>query len=291
MFLSILVFKSKDVLLTVIDGVNWPLFLLSALIAVTDNVLICVLFRDILAKYNIQVDFSSVGQMYFFGQMAKYIPGRFWNILYHISFINKPGAATAMIFANIDITLVMILRNTAISLALICFFNSLSISIFLFIFGSATFVFFCQSYWIADICKRFSKRGRSLATDEITNRKRPETLKLLLINTGSWIVFLIANFAVLNATLDMPVQQSATYISYFSLAWVAGVIIFIVPAGVGIREMTFILLAQLTGQGQTIGVDNLMAIAVIYRFWQIMHEILGLGVGLTLNRLSRNSLL
>ena len=282
-----LIYKSWDALIPIIDNVHWPFFFLSALIAVIDNLLVSILFKDILSKHGIHVSFSKIGQMYFFGQMAKYIPGRFWSILYHISFVNKPGSSIAMIFANLDITLLMLLRNTAISLTLISLFNNIALTIFIFILGFSTFIYFSQSYWITDFLKCFSGKFEILSENHKNVKKAIPYSKLLLINAGTWIAFLTANFVFLYAALYLPIVESTLYISYFGLAWVAGVIIFIVPAGMGIREATFIFLAHLTSQEHVAGLDSLMAIAVIYRFWQIVHEIFGFGLGYILKMFSK----
>jgi len=286
LFLTVFACSSQQEIQGIIGNVYWPLIFLSAFIAVVDNLFVCLLFQDILAKYNIEVKFAIVGQMYFWGQMAKYIPGRFWSILYHASYIGKPGSTIAMTFANIDITLLMIWRNIAIALVLLTFFSHLAISILFFIVCSFIFLFFSQSYWLSYLATRLPKRFSTIAKDASYVKKTQKPVKTISIFIGSCVAFLAANFTVLNATLDLSILESTYYISYFGLAWVVGVVAFIVPAGMGIRETVFIFLAQLTSQGQAFDTDTLIAIAVIYRFWQILHEIIGIGIGFILKKFS-----
>ena len=48
------------------------------------------------------------------------------------------------------------------------------------------------------------------------------------------------------------------------------------PAGLGIREIVFIFLAQ--SSGQSASVEVLAAIAVVARFWLVLQELIGVAI-------------
>jgi len=285
-FFILLIIQSRKETSAILSSINWPFFLISALIAVGDNIIISFLFRSLLQKYGFALDYPRIGEMYFFGQMAKYIPGRFWSILYHATFLDRPGATKATLFANLDLTAVMLWRNIAIAGALIAFYQNFWLAGIVFAAGTAVFWQLSRSCWLTTITQfvmRWLKRdgnGRLCTPNQ-------NATPIWVISLLTWIAFLGANFLLMQAALGYEARQAAFYIAYFGLAWVVGVISFIIPAGVGVREVTFIFLAQTFGQGNDTTIATLAAIAVVYRFWQVLHEVGGLAVGFILNRYRR----
>jgi glycosyltransferase 2 family protein len=281
-FFAILFVSSWHEIKQILQALNWFLFLLSALIALFDNVLFSFLFQNLLTKYGFHIDYPRIGKMYFFGQMAKYIPGRFWSILYHATFLKRQGATSAVLFANLDLTAVVILRNLAVAMALILFYYQAWLAGIMFVLGSFAFWHLGRSCWIANIFRFVTSQFKSFSRNISPCVTCRHTRNILFISTSSWVTYLAANFLVMKAAFNLPTEQAALYIAYFSMAWVIGVISFIVPAGIGIREITFVFLAQYIGQGQAAGVEFLAAIAIVYRFWHIILELSGLCLGFVL---------
>ncbi|MFO7682216.1 MAG: lysylphosphatidylglycerol synthase transmembrane domain-containing protein [Chloroflexota bacterium] len=284
LFFIALVIRSWAEIQDILQTLNWPLFLLSVLIALVDNVLFSFLFQNLLTKYNFNIDYPRIGQMYFYGQMAKYIPGQFWAVLYHATFLQRRGATSAMLFANSDLMAIVILRNVAIALAIILFYRQAWLAVIIFLLGSLGFWYLSKSCWISRIFQfiagHFQSFKRHISPCETSGKNRT----IWVISVCTWVTYLAANFLFMKAAFNFPTEQAALYIAYFSLAWVVGVISLAVPAGIGIREITFIFLAQSMGHEQALGVETLAAIAIVYRFWHILLEFGGLGIGAFLSR-------
>jgi len=85
------------------------------------------------------------------------------------------------------------------------------------------------------------------------------------------VIGLLAYYLMIHAVFGFFVREALTLAAYLILAWVAGVLAFIVPAGVGVREFLFIAFAAY--MVPTISMEMLAAIAVISRIWQILQEI------------------
>ena len=96
---------------------------------------------------------------------------------------------------------------------------------------------------------------------------------------------MLANYLLLNAGFGFTTRESTLFIAFFSIAWVVGVATFIMPAGIGVREAVFVLLA--TQLGQSYSLKTLATIAIMYRFWQIFHEVGGLIVAFVLKQWRR----
>lgn len=289
-FFIALIVRSWPEIQDILQTLNWSLFLFSAIIALLDNVLFSFLFQNLLTKYNFNIDYPRIGQMYFYGQMAKYIPGQLWAVLYHATFLQRRGATSAMLFANLDLMAAVILRNIAIALAIILFYRQAWFAVIIFIMGSFSFWYLSKSCWIARIFQfatgYFKAFAGYISPCETCSKNR----NIWLVAISTWVTYLTANFLVMKAAFNFPIEQSALYIAYLSLAWVVGVIAIAIPAGIGIREIVFIFLAQSMGQGQALSVEMLAAIAIVFRFWHILLEFGGLGFSCVLNRIKKNDL-
>ncbi len=283
-FFVILIVRSWSETQLILQTLNWPLFILSILIAVMDNVLFSFLFQQLLTKYGFHIAYPQTGQMFFYGQMAKYIPGRFWSVFYHSTFLQRTGATKTMLFTNLDLTVVVILRIIFIMIALILFQWSLLISLLTVVVGTAAFWFFTRSCWIVRL-SHILFRDKRVEINGSQCRAKIDNWFVILISIFSWITFLTANFLLMKSAFGYTVAEAIPYIVYFGIAWIVGVISFILPAGIGIREITFIFLAQTFNQNQVVTVELLTAIAIVYRFWQILLEFGSLGIGFILSKI------
>ena len=284
-FFIILIFRSWDEMQTVLQTLNWPLFILSIWVAMLDTILFSLLFQQILKKYDFNVDYPKIGQMFFYGQIAKYIPGRLWSVFYHATFLQRAGATKVILFANLDLIAISILRSFVIAVTLILLqWNSL-VALIIAILGTIIFWLLTRSCWIAHIFQAFFRRNQAnkaaLCQTKINDRI------VYLISILNWVTFLVANFLVVQSAFGFSLTESAPYIAYFGIAWIVGVLSFVVPAGIGIREIVFIFLAQIFNQDQTVTLELLTAIAIVYRFWQILLELGSMGIGFTLSKFNR----
>ena len=68
-------------------------------------------------------------------------------------------------------------------------------------------------------------------------------------------------------------MEALTYVAFLGLSWVAGALTLIAPAGIGVREFVFILLAQT--MEENVDLEVLAAIAIVARCWLIVQELIG----------------
>ncbi|MBT3422846.1 hypothetical protein HN680_02650 [Candidatus Peregrinibacteria bacterium] len=285
-FFVTLIIRSWNEIQTILQTLNWSLFILSIFVAMLDMILFSFLFQQLLKKYDFDIDYPRIGQMFFYGQIAKYIPGRLWSVFYHATFLKRPGATKAMLFANLDLTAVGMLRSLVIAVTLILYQRNILIALIIAILGIIIFWLLTRSCWIARIFKNFFRRNQTNKT--VPCQSKIDDPVVHLIGILNWVTFLIANFLVMQSAFGFSVTESTPYIAYFGIAWVVGVLSFIVPAGIGIREITFIFLAQVFNQNQIVTLELLTAIAIVYRFWQIFIEFGSIGIGFILSKFHHN---
>lgn len=290
LFFISLVVQSWNEVQNILQTLIWPLFLVSVCIALLDNVLLSFLFKDLIAKYNFQIDYPHVGQMYFYGQMAKYIPGQLWSVLFHATFLKRRDATSAMLFANLDLMGVSIIRGGTIALALILFYHQAHLAVIVFLVGSLAFWYFSKSCWIVRVFHFVTRHFESLSDNISACTMCKNNRNILLINASIWITYMVANFLFMKASFNLSVEEAAPYIAYFALAWIVGTVSFFVPAGIGVREIAFVYLVNTMGGRQGTSIESLTAVAVVYRFWLTLMELGGLGFGFVLSHIKKDDL-
>ena len=117
-----------------------------------------------------------------------------------------------------------------------------------------------------------SKLGRShTAASSVTNPPANKVAPVILYYCMIWLTGVLAYYLLLHAVFSFSLGDVVAYIGYLVLAWVAGVFMFLAPAGMGVRELVFIAFGSYMDAG--VSVDTLVAIAVISRFWQVSQEL------------------
>ena len=274
-FISILLFRSWKEIQHVLGEINPELFVLSICCAFSGNLVLAILFRNSLKKYGCEITTSVTNKLFFYGQIAKYVPGKIWSIVFQKSFLENAGSTGAILFSNIDLLIISITINATIALCLI----SLNISFFLLVLTYTLGVIVClivsksrYMYTVARfILTRFSRLERNppLRQDTLGN------MFIVLAYCAIWVFYLTAWFLVLSASFGLSIREASVYIAFLGLSWIVGVLAVFVPAGLGVREGVFIALARYTGIDASL--ETLAAIAVITRLWLMLQEVGGAG--------------
>lgn len=271
-FIILLIRHIWSDLYTQLSKIQWNGFFLSIIVASLGNLSTSILFRELLHKYGVDVSSTSVHKIFFFAQIAKYIPGKIWTLWYQSILLSKPGAIYALIFANIDMTMLQIGMVTAISGALIFLNINFIFSAITILIGLLFCFFIVKSNHLYMIIEKillyFSYKINAF---EKTAFIKSYLLFVYYIFFGA--TYLVSNSMMLTSAFQFSVSESLVYTAYLSLAWVISALSFIVPGGMGIRELVFIALIQSFSASASFEV--LAMIAVVSRFWVILQEILG----------------
>lgn len=263
--------------------IRWPFFALSILLAVLDNLVFSVVFHWLLQKYRLMARYGRVAEMFFLGQLAKYIPGRFWSFVYQATYFEQPRASVPIFFANLELTAVSIWRGLIIGGLLLGFIASPWSAVPLLLLGAAGFFLLMRGNWLPRLLVLLRRKQSAFETD--TPARQISAAQIALAYGGTVLLYLLANYGLLVYGFQFPWSDATLFIAFFSVAWVVGVLAFVMPAGIGVREAVFVFLAAQMGSDYSL--ETLTTIAIIYRFWQLFHEVGAVLLGLGFRRLSR----
>lgn len=275
-FIFLLILKSWDELGFRLSTINLPVFILSIVIATLGNIFTCLFFKSSLDKYGAHIDYQINFKLFFFGQIAKYIPGKVWSIVYQSMMVNRPGMTPAIVFANFDLAAVQILNCGFIAATILLVNKHVWISLLVMSVGLAACVGAAKTCHLFNFITHFKRYAKGLSKHLCNCSHEFPTEFAVIYYVVFWIAYLGGHLFLLLSAFDMSVDEAVIYVAFLALSWIAGVVAVISPAGLGVREIVFIFLAQ--SSAQSVSVEVLGAIAVIARFWLVLQELAGVAI-------------
>ena len=276
-FIAVLISQGWQEIRHILKETKPGLFLLSILFAVTGNLILSILFRNSLRKYGHEITIRMTNKLFFYGQIAKYVPGKIWSIVLQKSFLEKAGSTSAILFSNIDLMAISIIINATIALCLILFNISLVFPLLIYVTGGIACLIVSRSRLIYTLARAILIKFKQLGgIPSLHKDGASSSMFIALYYSTIWFCYLIAWFLVISASFGLSIRESSVYIAFLGLSWIVGTLAFFVPAGMGVREGVFIVLARYAGIDASI--ETLTSIAVITRIWLMLQELGGAGI-------------
>jgi len=272
-FVLVLLAGSWEQIATLLQSANWLLLSMSAVVGIATMVATSVFFRYLLIKHAMELPVGDVHKMFFYGQIAKYVPGKIWGILYQTASVNRKGAAQSIGAANFDLMIVSLITNFSIAVTLIAGQASVYLAMAMFFAGMYAAVFATRSAvagkaigWLVN------KIGATPAQEgEIKFASEAGIVPVVNYYCLMWFAGLLAYYLMMHAVFSFTLAEVLAIVAYLILAWVVGVFAFVVPGGVGVRELVFIAFGTWMMPG--VEVEMLATIALVSRFWQVLQEL------------------
>lgn len=288
-FIVYLFWQSRHIIYQRIPTINGWLFILATIIGFVTSLATCLYFYKLLHKYHQDIGLKLTIDMFFFGQLAKYIPGKIWSIVFQGLLSRGQIHSSSIILSNIDLTVLQINVTIVVGLGIILALNHSYWLVALAIIGGLGACHYISTSCFSERCVIYISRWITrLAKYKIACEPR-----FSWFQSASFFLLVAAAFTashvfLLIAVFGLSLNEGLFYTGLIALSWVVGMITMISPAGMGIRELVFIIFAKLTMQH----VDDatLSAIATIARLWLIFLDILSAGMLYLYNKLLMNHL-
>lgn len=229
------------------------LMVIDATIFVLIAVALLVPLVEIITRQNTQRAFPLryLARLFFAGQVVSYLPGRLLGTAYLVNETQKIIPALTMIRINLELIMTIMLFNTLMALAIMAYYLvGVPAAVGLSILGLALFVvyhrmnlfdFFLQvsSQFLP---KKFSEKVLQAKTH------RPFEFKtiglMLVVFMIHWAAYLKAWLCLKSAFVMLDGQAVFLLAAAYTLSWFIGFITLITPGGLGVREVSFVLLSS-----------------------------------------------
>lgn len=273
LFVAILVGQSWEEISLIIWKIDGIKFLISIVIALFGNFTMAIMFNRLLAKHGVFITGRLALKLYMTGQVVKYIPGKIWTVAYQASHVSNLASAMSVLLVNMEMMLTIMLMTTFVAFSLFYFPDH---PLFAFLILSVGMIFFLVLYKTRitlEMLRYLAKRIKVIGDFSEMETTPPTFASGWIFYIVFILTYILSYTFMFYAIFGLSFQESAFHISLLSLAWIAGVIIFIFPVGIGARELIFVAGSHYIVPEQTIAF--LVSIAVITRFWQIIQDLSG----------------
>lgn len=245
-----------------------------------------VIWRAILARLGVNLDFRIALRIYLASEFVRYIPGNIWHVLTRILWVGKYGVSRPVAFASMTIELITKLAAGVFVFALSLLFWSDSGAVRSLVYGAPllmaggiiTILALLVLLHPRILNSLLNIALRVLKRDPIMLPLRYRDILLVTLAWGaSWIVAGTAFYVLVLALYPaLPLAALPICIGIYALAWDVGFVSFITPSGLGFREgvIAFLLVLALPMLPQVWG----PILAILSRLLSTIAELLCVSV-------------
>jgi hypothetical protein len=273
LFLLYLFFQSRHDIQHHLERTNLSFLALSLIVGLAGNGVQGLLFRDLMKKYGVSLDDSRAMTLFFYGQIAKYIPGRVWSVVMQRTLIDQGGSLMALVYANVDQMIFSVCIMSLISLNFLAATGEVTLLFFCTLAAAALSVTMMKSRTLARVIRYMIRHFRARETIACQEYGFIDGGRIATYFAVNLLSAVAAYYLLFYAVFGFTFRESAFYISCLGLSWLIGAIALVVPAGMGVREGVFIVLSRYLGSD--LQTELLVSIAVIVRCWVILQDVGG----------------
>jgi hypothetical protein len=185
----------------------------------------------------------------------------------------------AVLLSNIELMAIATFTSHVIAISILSVSAYPAVSCTTLIIGLGFTYYVTKANPLRFVRKYLNKKFDTKYLDEITHSEN-----VLFDLFAYWVcsgLFVVANFTLLSAFFDLDTISNLHLIGYLLLAWAISVLFVVMPAGIGVKEVVFLLLA---GGSTEYSEGLLVTVAIVSRFWQVTMDFSGAALVFALRR-------
>lgn len=244
-------------------------------VGVIANAFVGMAFSELVAKSTPGVGPGRRLAAFYYSQAAKYIPGRIAALIVQRSIITGPNALSATIVSNLELMAVSAWLCTNAALALLLASKSAMLAAVLLLASVALGAWLLRLNWqpatirLQCFLPAWLQAGLHPPSTHQTTR-----LRAIALSLGIFIMPAASNYVLLTSGMGIENPMAMQLTALLMLSWVAGMLAFIFPAGIGVRELVFYGAGLSLPQGP--GPDLMVGIALASRLVQVLIDAAGM---------------
>lgn len=269
--LAILVWHERHSLFSTLAAIRLAPLLVSLAVGSISIALTFLLFHDLVTHYaNRPFQRKYTFFLYTAGQLIKHIPGKIWSYLFHINELRGDSA----IKVNLHLLAFNSAANVGFAILVLTgyYFNAVIAVMGIPVLLWSLYVLNRFTPLIFALASRLFARVPGITT---SNERVPYAVstRLVVVKAISLSAYIVAWYALISSVVPIDFSQSVVLCALYTIAWFVGMLAIVVPSGIGIREVVFVLI------GRAFDLDNtlLVTFGILARFWLVAIDAL-LGV-------------
>ena len=255
-----------------------PAWLTYSVLAGIVGLLLSACLFGLLLRFHsgVSIGFTYAARLMFVGQVLRHLPGRVWGILYLVNETSAQVAPAAMIRANVELLGYSLAFNILVAMTLFSGVTAgVGMGLLVALAGFALATISLRADWLGRLIRfllRFapSRLSRSATISEAgAEMGWAGAFQISGLFVLMWCAYLTVWWAFAQTFPALDGINIWLLCASYSIAWVAGYLSALTPAGLGVREAGFFALAS-----SVTSLSNLTFLAVFIRLWQVGLDLL-----------------
>ncbi|HYE90636.1 MAG TPA: lysylphosphatidylglycerol synthase domain-containing protein, partial [Terriglobales bacterium] len=227
---------------------------------------------------------GSLMHIWFVSSVARYIPGKIWQFVAAAQLASRAGLASAAILTSLAVQVGFTLLAAAlVAAATLPLPDSWPVGRAALLVGALIAAVLLSHPRV--LRTALGLIPRALHRDVVSwGGAWRDGIVLLALSVVSWLLYGVAFWLFVAALVELPAAALLPLAGVNALSFLAGYVVFVVPAGLGVREA-----AMTTLLAEMIPVYVGVVVAALSRLWTIAAELIGAGACLWLERRQRRA--
>jgi uncharacterized membrane protein YbhN (UPF0104 family) len=264
---AIFIYSARVELIAAVSSASLLFTALTVVATLALNLVVWFVFHASVGNENTR---TQTTKMFFGGQVAKYLPGKVWGIVYQATVKSSDVPVGNIIQANIVSYALTVLSTVFACVALLVYPSSLALAVVVIVIGAILSVYLFSSdhlYRVIQQVSRLSKRFELASNVPLIDF----SISFRFAIYGLLVCFyVLSNLFLLFIFFEFSLEHALQLTAYLGIAWLAGIVVAITPSGLGVREIVFIALGSVTGTGSY---ELYASIAIVARAVQVLQDL------------------
>lgn len=255
------VYSQKDDFFEAVARLSWTTVVLSLLAALLATGANMMSWRGAMKGVAVDFPLGLSSRVFFISQLGKYVPGSVWPVLAQIELTKDRGIPRSRSATGALVGMAVgVVTSAMVSTVLLLTTARDAISTYWFVLPIVP---------IGLIALTPPVLARILGILGRVTRRELSTTRLSWSGLGAsvfwsfvmWICFGAHSWLIVRDLISGDVPSFGLMLAAFAFAWLAGFLVIVAPAGVGVREAVFVLAV-----GGALTVPDALALAILSRF-------------------------
>lgn len=251
-----------------------------------------LIFKEIITRQSgLKLSLTYLSFIFFKSQIIRYLPGRFFGIVYQSIMTKDHFPVIVVVKSNIEFMIFFILFHflTSIVLILMCSYSQLiGLVSFFSLIGMIYLYLSLDLFYVFTKLLQFLIPAKwdkfKLSMSAKIKYSNKSILTILFAYFTSWFFYLLAWVGFVKIFPDLNIKTSILACATYTFSWVVGFLSMLTPGGVGIREAVFIYVSTFFDLA-----GNVAFLAVFLRIWLVLIDILLVVFSFSLNIFRKKS--
>lgn len=238
-------------------------------IGIIANAIVAITFSDMIGKYAPDVAVKKRITAFYYAQVAKYIPGKIASLMVQRSVLSGLHATSATLASNLELMAISCWLCGGSAVALLAWPHSQSGALALTVVFIASGAQLLKADWGRALRLMFSilRKGPASATSVGPHHKSSK-LRAIVLSSAILILPAASSYVLLVNGMGIEHDTAIQLCAMLALSWIGGLLAFIFPAGIGVRELIFFALGNTLTQHPEAA--TIAAVALFSRIVQIL---------------------